>query len=76
VTGREQATALIRRFEGCRLIGLAALERSTLARRWKRGDVQGAADEFLRWVRAGKRVLPGLAKRREAERQVFLSGGA
>jgi lysozyme len=37
------------------------------------GDVAGAADEFKRWVHAGKTVLPGLIKRRAAERELFLT---
>ena len=31
-----------------------------------------AADEFPKWNHAGGKVLPGLTKRREAERQLFL----
>ena len=30
------------------------------------------ADEFLKWDKAGGRVLPGLTKRRKAEREMFL----
>jgi lysozyme len=33
---------------------------------------QDAADEFPRWVYADHRKLPGLVRRREAERELFL----
>jgi lysozyme len=54
-------------------IGCAAFGKSTLARKIAQGDVSGAADEFLRWNRGGGKVLPGLTRRREAERALFLS---
>lgn len=37
------------------------------------GDYAGAADEFLDINKAVGRVLPGLTRRREAERDMFLS---
>lgn len=49
-------------------VGPAALCGSTLARKLKAGDVAGACAELGRWVYAGGRVLPGLVKRRVAER--------
>ena len=36
-------------------------------------DYDGAADEFLRWDKAGGEVLAGLTKRREQERELFLT---
>jgi len=52
--------------------------KSTLARKLKVGDVAGACNQLPRWSYAriaGKAVqLPGLVKRREAERQLCLSG--
>jgi lysozyme len=54
-------------------LGLGALMSSTLLKRHKAGDFAQAADQFLRWNRAGGRVLPGLTKRRAAERQLYLS---
>ena len=53
-------------------IGGPALRNSTLVRKLRTGDILGAADEFLRWNRAGKKVLPGLTTRRKAERELFL----
>jgi lysozyme len=56
-------------------VGLGSLQSSTLRMRYSRGDYQGAADEFLKWTKAGGKVLRGLERRREAERALFLSGG-
>lgn len=54
-------------------VGSRALSTSTLLRKLNDGDVNGAADEFLRWNKAGGKVLNGLTRRREAERALFLS---
>ncbi len=54
-------------------LGGGALEKSTLLKMLNRGDKLGASAEFGRWVRAGKKMLPGLVTRREAERKLFLS---
>lgn len=54
-------------------VGSRALSTSTLLRKLNDGDVMGAADEFLRWNKAGGKVLNGLTRRREAERAMFLS---
>ncbi|MEB0362125.1 lysozyme [Citrobacter freundii] len=54
-------------------VGSRALSTSTLLRKLNNGDVNGAADEFLRWNKAGGKVLNGLTRRREAERALFLS---
>ena len=53
--------------------GLGNLQRSTIRMRANRGDWDGAADAFRMWTKGGGRVLPGLVKRREAERSLFLS---
>lgn len=55
-------------------IGCGNLTRSTLLKRLNGGDAPGAAEEFLRWNRAGGQVLVGLVRRREAERALFLNG--
>ena len=34
-------------------------------------DRKGAADQFLRWNKAGGQVLSGLTKRRQAEKALF-----
>lgn len=53
-------------------VGVNALRSSTLLKLLNRGDYQGAADQLLRWNKAGTKVLPGLARRRTAERSLFL----
>lgn len=52
-------------------VGEGAFADSTLLAKLNRGDYDGASDEFLRWVYAGGRVLPGLERRRRAERALF-----
>jgi lysozyme len=37
------------------------------------GDYKGAADQFLVWKKAGGADVPGLLRRRESERALFLS---
>ncbi|HEJ7889825.1 TPA: lysozyme [Serratia liquefaciens] len=54
-------------------LGLRSLSTSTLLRKLNAGDKQGAANEFGKWVSAGGVKLPGLVKRRSAERELFLS---
>ena len=54
-------------------IGCGAFKKSTLLKKLNLGLVEDAANEFLRWNRAGQKVLPGLVKRREAERDLFLT---
>ncbi len=51
-----------------------ALGKSTLLRKLNAGDYQGAAAEFGKWTRGGGRVLPGLVRRRKAERHLFETG--
>ncbi|NNJ16322.1 MULTISPECIES: lysozyme [Pseudomonas] len=53
-------------------LGAANLESSTLRRLLNAGDYAGAADQFPRWNKAGGKVLPGLVRRRAAERDLFL----
>lgn len=55
-------------------IGPGAFARSTLLRKLNAGDCYGAADEFLRWDRAGGKRLRGLQNRRQAERKEFRTG--
>lgn len=57
--------------------GVGALKKSTILRKLNRGDVEGAAAAFELWNKAkvnGKLVvLRGLARRRAAEKALFLS---
>jgi len=57
----------------CYNVGPRALFESTLLRLLNQGKYQEAADQFLRWDKAGGQVLPGLSRRRRAERSLFLS---
>ncbi len=57
-------------------VGLGNLQRSSLRMKTNRGEFDEAADEFLKWTKAGGRVLPGLVKRRMDERALYLSGVA
>lgn len=54
--------------------GSGALAGSTLLRKLNRGDREGAAKEFGRWVNAKGQRLPGLVRRRMAEAHLFRTG--
>jgi len=54
-------------------VGAGNLQRSSIRIRANRGKWEAAADAFLMWNKAGGKVLPGLDKRRKAERALFLS---
>jgi len=54
-------------------LGLGNLGSSTLLKKLNAGDIKGAAEEFLRWDKAGGKVLAGLTRRRKAERDLFLA---
>lgn len=47
---------------------------STLFRHLLAGEYQQAADEFPKWNHAGGVVMPGLTRRRQREREIFLGG--
>lgn len=48
-----------------------ALRGSTLLRKLNKGDYEGAALEFPKWVHQAGKVLKGLVRRREQERLLF-----
>ena len=54
-------------------VGLGTLQRSTLRQKHNRGDYVGAADEFLKYCKAGGKVLRGLENRRKDERAIYLT---
>ena len=62
-------------------VGLSQFSGSTLLSKLKSRDYYSASEEFRRWNKArdpktGKpKVLPGLSRRREAERRLFLRDG-
>ena len=55
-------------------VGLGNFQRSQIRQCILREDWEGAADAFMQWTKAGGKVLKGLVRRRDAERQLFLSG--
>ena len=55
-------------------LGLGTLQRSTLRQKHNRGDYAGVADEFLKYTKAGGKVLKGLVNRRNDERVLYLGG--
>jgi lysozyme len=57
-------------------VGLGNLQRSSIRMKTNRGEFEAAAEEFMKWTKAAGRVLPGLVKRRQDERALYLSGVA
>ena len=55
-------------------LGLGTLQRSTLRQKHNRGDYEGAAEEFLKYTKAGGKVLKGLVNWRNDERALYLGG--
>lgn len=53
-------------------LGCGRLRTSTMLRLLNEGDYEGAAEQLPRWNKAGGKVWPGLVRRREDERQMFL----
>ena len=53
-------------------LGIGNFKSSTLLRKINEGDFSAAANEFLKWNKAGGIVLKGLENRRIAERTLFL----
>lgn len=51
--------------------GAKNLLNSTLLKKLSAGDRKGAAQQFERWVYANGEILPGLVRRRMAERVLF-----
>lgn len=45
---------------------------STLLKKLNDEDYSGAAEEFPRWVKAGGVIIPGLVRRREEEKKLFM----
>lgn len=55
-------------------VGIDAFRRSTLARLYNEGKKREACNQLPRWNKAKGKVLAGLTKRREQERQLCLKG--
>ena len=56
-------------------IGVSAFANSSVCKKIMAGDVQGAADSFIMWNKAGSplKVMDGLTKRRKIEADLFRS---
>lgn len=54
-------------------VGVTAFANSTLLRKLNAGDVDGAANEFPRWIYAGGKESAGLLARRAQEQSLFLA---
>ena len=57
----------------CYNLGIGRLQTSTLKRKINAGDWEGAREQLMLWTRGGGKVLPGLVRRREAEKALLLS---
>lgn len=55
-------------------LGLRTLENSTLLKMLNAGRYSAAAEQMARFCHSGGQVLPGLVRRRAAERDLFLTG--
>ena len=53
-------------------VGSGNFRASTLRQKLNRGDKLGAANEFWKWRRGGGKILPGLVKRRQYEKDLFM----
>lgn len=54
-------------------IGEGNFKKSTVLKRFNRGDIRGGCDAFRMWVYAGGKKFNGLVKRRSEERELCLS---
>jgi len=56
--------------------GTGALMKSTLLKKVKtnKNDLQGIRDEFMKWVKAGGKVVNGLINRRKDEFELYMAG--
>ena len=52
--------------------GTAALKHSTLLKKLNSGYYDGAANEFTKWNKSNGKVLNGLVRRRQEEKELFL----
>lgn len=57
----------------CYNLGSHHLKTSTLLSKLNEDDRESAAEHFLDWSKAGGVVVPGILRRRKAERNLFLS---
>ena len=53
-------------------VGISNFQKSTLLKKLNKNDFIGASGEFEKWIYANHKPLLGLAKRRKAEKELFL----
>ena len=53
-------------------VGSGNFQKSTLLKKLNNKDYIGTSNEFKKWVYANKKVMQGLVKRRNAERELFI----
>lgn len=53
-------------------VGYGNFASSTMLKLLNQGKYTDAANQFGRWIYANKKVLPGLVKRRSAEKELFV----
>ena len=56
----------------CFNIGQGAFAISSVVRNFNAGNLRAAAESFMMWVKDNGKVIPGLVKRRELEKALFL----
>lgn len=57
-------------------IGVPAFASSSVVRNFNNGNIVEAAGSFRLWIKAAGKVMPGLVRRRDAERALFQKGAA
>lgn len=60
----------------CFNIGIKAFTGSSIVRYFNEGNTKKAAERFLAWNQDNGKVIPGLTRRREAEKALFLEPAA
>lgn len=55
-------------------VGCGSMQKSTLFRLLRQGETEQACQQFPRWVYSKGKILPGLVKRRDAEKSLCLDG--
>ncbi|MBI1939176.1 MAG: lysozyme [Ignavibacteriales bacterium] len=54
-------------------VGTNSLKNSTLLKKINQSDYASAADEFPKWNKSNGKVLPGLVKRRDEEKSLWMT---
>jgi len=58
----------------CYNVGIGAYEKSTLRKKvWANHNDLSIKNEFLKWNKAGGKIMKGLSRRREAEAQLYFT---